>query len=212
MSNRLNINVDAIKKRLDSPDELLESTEERAAILSGDENERFSKAIQALQKASPALEVLVSAVEHAHDAIIVTEAGQLDLPGPRIVYVNETFTKTTGYTFDEAFGRSPRMLHGPKTDRAALDRIRKALTCGESIRIELVNYRKDGSEFNVDLSIAPMKDENGWFSHFVSIRRDVTERDYLRKRLQESEDRVRALMEAIPQPKETCNTSKRFKQ
>jgi PAS domain S-box-containing protein len=212
MRNRLNINVDAIKKRLDRPDELLESAEERAAILLGDENERFTKAIQALQEASSALEVLVSAVEHAHDAIIVTEAGQLDLPGPRIVYVNETFTKTTGYTFDEAFGRSPRMLHGPKTDRAALDRIRKALTCGESIRIELVNYRKDGSEFNVDLSIAPMKDENGWFSHFVSIRRDVTERDYLRKRLQESEDRLRALMEATPQPTKTNSTSKQFKQ
>lgn len=211
MSNRLNTNVDAIKKRLDSPDELLESAE-AATTLPGNGNERFSKAIQALQKTPPALEVLVSAVEHAHDAIMVTEAGQLDLPGPRIVYVNETFTKTTGYTFDEAFGRTPRMLHGPKTDRAALDRIRKALTCGESIRIELINYRKDGSEFNVDLSIAPMTDENGWFSHFVSIRRDVTERDYLRKRLQESEDRLRALMDAIPQFMKTHNTFKPFKQ
>ena len=212
MSNRLNINVDAVKNRLDRPNELLESAEEPATIPSGDENERFSKAIQALQKASPVLEVLVSAVEHAHDAIIVTEAGQLDLPGPRIVYANETFTKTTGYTFDEAFGRTPRMLHGPKTDRAALDRIRKALTCGESIRIELVNYRKDGSEFNVDLSIAPMKDENGWFSHFVSIRRDVTERNDLRKRLQESEDRLRALKEAISQFNKTRSTFLQFKQ
>src|SRR5580698_3850075 len=178
MSNRLDIDAGRIKRCLDRPDELLEPAEERAAVLSGDENERFSKAIQALQEASPVLEVLVSAVEHAHDAIIVTEAGQLDLPGPRIVYVNETFTKTTGYTFDEAFGRTPRMLHGPKTDRTALNRIRRALTCGESIRIELVNYRKDGSEFNVDLSIAPMKDKNGWFSHFVSIRRDIRSEEH----------------------------------
>ena len=64
-----------------------------------------------------------AAVESANDAILITEA-RLDLPGPRIEYVNAAFTRMTGYGVEEIVGQTPRILQGPKTDRGLLDRLR----------------------------------------------------------------------------------------
>jgi len=122
------------------------------------------------------LRLLESVAVHARDSIIITEAEPIDLPGPRILYCNAAFTDATGYTAAETIGMTPRMLQGPGTDPAARARIRQALAAWEPIEIEVVNYRKDGTEFWVELSIVPVADERGWFTHWVSVQRDVTER------------------------------------
>lgn len=134
------------------------------------------------------LALLESVLAHANDAVLITEAEPVDQPGPRIVYANAAFTRTTGYAAEEVLGGTPRILHGPRTDRRALDRVRRALKRWKSVVVEVVNYRKDGSEFWVELSIAPVADENGWYTHWISIQRDITER----KRFAEHLDRERA--------------------
>ncbi|MDX2192577.1 MAG: PAS domain-containing protein [Gemmatimonadales bacterium] len=122
------------------------------------------------------LRLMSSVVVHAHDAVVITEAHPLDEPGPRIVYVNDAFTRLTGYAPEEVIGRSPRLLQAPGTDRAALARVRQALRAWRPVTEELLNRHKDGEERWVELSIVPVADESGWFTHWVSVQRDVTAR------------------------------------
>ena len=121
------------------------------------------------------LRLLESVVLSANDAVLITEAGPLDEPGPRIVYTNDAFSRMSGYAPGEVWGKTPRLLQGPKTDRATLARLRAALERWESTVVQLINYHKDGSEFWVELSVVPVADETGWYTHWVSIQRDITE-------------------------------------
>jgi len=122
------------------------------------------------------LRLLESVVVSASDAVLITEAEPIDLPGPRIVYANAAFTRTTGYALEEVLGKTPRILHGPMTDRESRERLKAALRAWKPVEVELLNYRKDGSTFWVELSIVPVADESGWFTHWVSVQRDVSER------------------------------------
>ena len=69
--------------------------------------------------------MLKSVVVNANDAILITEAEPIDPPGPRIVFANEAFTRMTGHGLEEIIGKTPRILQGPNTERAQLDKIRE---------------------------------------------------------------------------------------
>lgn len=118
--------------------------------------------------------LLQSVVTHANDAVIITEAEPFGLPGPKIVFVNEAFTRMTGYTSEEVLGKSPRILQGPKTDQQQLDLLRDAMKHWRSCEITTVNYKKTGEEFWTNFSISPVANANGWYTHWISIQRDVT--------------------------------------
>ena len=81
----------------------------------------------------------------------------------------------TGYDRKEVVGKTPRVLQGPDTDRETLNSLRAALEAGQRWSGETVNYRKDGSTYAVEWNIAPVSDEDGTISHWVSVQRDVTE-------------------------------------
>ena len=141
------------------------------------------------------LGLLRSILENANDSVLVTEGGPLDEPGPRIVYANPAFSRTTGYSRDEIVGKTPRALHGPETDRARLDEIRGALEAGRSVRTELLNYRKDGTPFWVELDIVPVFDEgSGWPELWVSVQRETTERVHAERERLEAERRLRSVL------------------
>ncbi|OLO08497.1 diguanylate phosphodiesterase [Salinicola sp. MH3R3-1] len=125
---------------------------------------------------SERLRLLESVVVHANDAVLITEAEPIELPGPRIVYCNAAFTRTTGYSEAEVLGKTPRLLQNEQTNRQALDRLKAALRKWQPVEVELLNTRRDGSEFWVELSIVPVADERGWFTHWVSVQRDISER------------------------------------
>jgi PAS domain S-box-containing protein len=114
-------------------------------------------------------------VDQCSEAILITRAAPIDPPGPVIEFVNDAFTRMTGYHFVEVFGKTPRLLQGPLTSRETLDRIRRALESWQLITAELVNYRKDGSPFWVELKIFPVRDDKDWVTHWVSVQRDITE-------------------------------------
>ena len=134
------------------------------------------------RRADDELRLLESAVRQASEAVLVTGA-ELDEPGPEIVFVNPAFTRMTGYAAEEAVGRSPRFLQGPGTDRALLDELRAQLARGESFEGEAVNYRKDGAAYHVAWRIAPVRDESGRVTHFVSVQSDVTGRRHAEEEL-----------------------------
>ncbi|HEU4647708.1 MAG TPA: ATP-binding protein [Gemmatimonadales bacterium] len=119
------------------------------------------------------LTLLDAAITQSHEAVTITTA-ELDPPGPTIVYVNPAFTTITGYTAAEVLGQTPRILQGPKTDRAVLDRLRADLTAGRVFSGETVNYRKDGREFSLEWQVAPIRDAAGHITHYVAIQNDVT--------------------------------------
>lgn len=148
--------------------------------------------VESNQQAQPGL--LASILGGTRDAILVTEARSINEPGPKIVYANESFFRMTGYTIEEIVGKTPRILQGPETDRARLDEIRTALTRQEPVRVELLNYRKDGTEFWVEVDIVPVSDENGTHTHWVSVQREVTERRRQQEALKESEERLRTIL------------------
>jgi two-component system cell cycle sensor histidine kinase/response regulator CckA len=146
----------------------------------------LQKTIARLKQTEESLRLLGSAVEQSKEPILITDA-QLNLPGPAIVFVNPAFTQMTGYTAEEVIGKTPRILHGPRTDRSVLDKLRRNLERGELFEGETINYRKDGQEFYLNWQIAPIRNEEGTITHFVSIQHDVTERKRLEARLLQSQ-------------------------
>jgi PAS domain S-box-containing protein len=122
------------------------------------------------------LVLLRNAVARLNDVVLITEAQPIDEPGPRIVFANEAFERLTGYSIEQAMGRSPRMLQGPGTDRAALARIRQALEQGLPVREEVLNYRPDGTAYWIELDIVPLGEERGRYTHLIAVQRDVTAR------------------------------------
>lgn len=121
------------------------------------------------------LTLLRTAVEATGEAILITSA-ELDEPGPRIEYANPAFTLMTGYEAHEVVGRTPRLLQGPRTERAVLDRMRAAMEAGERFRGEAVNYRKDGTTYVVEWLITPVRSADGRITHWVSAQRDISDR------------------------------------
>ncbi|PTB87494.1 hypothetical protein C9975_01245 [Thalassospira xiamenensis] len=125
---------------------------------------------------SIASDLLASAFEALRDIVIITEANQLDSPGPKIVYVNSAFEKRTGYARHEVIGKTPRLLQGKATDKNVLACIRKAMIAREPIRSVLVNYDRHRNPFWLEIEISPLFDSEGVCTHFIAIERDVTER------------------------------------
>ncbi len=161
------------------------------------------------------LRLLESVITNANDAVLVTEAELIDLPGPKIVYVNDAFTTMTGYTVEEVIGKTPRMLQGPKTDKQEIARIRESLQKRESIEVEIINYKKNGEEFWTDFTIVPVWDKEGGLTHWVAIQRDVTARkrheEMTRENLERQvKERTRELNEALSKEKELVELKSKF--
>ena len=148
--------------------------------------QRVKERTAQLASTNEMLGLLSSAVEYARESILITDA-ELDLPGPKIIFVNSAFTKMTGYTAEEVIGKTPRMLQGPRTDRAVLDRLRKNLEQGRDFAGEAINYRKDGTEFDLEWQIGPIRDSSGKITHFVAVQHDVTDRKRIEARMFQSQ-------------------------
>ena len=130
------------------------------------------------------LDHLIKAAMQLVDESVLITTTELELPGPQIVYANEGFRRMTGYTAEEVIGETPRILQGPKTDRAELDRLRRCLSGGEPFfGGEIINYRKDGSEFLLEWYIVPLRNDAGEITHWMASQRDVTERRAMEEQL-----------------------------
>ena len=155
-----------------------------------------SEAQEDLRQSRAQLHLYERIVQNIHEALLVTEADPIDLPGPRIVYVNPAFEQMTGYSAHEIVGQTPRILQGPKTDRRELDNIRTALHKQEPVQAQLVNYRKDGTEFEVEFEIVPLHDDTGKTTHLIAIERDITARKHEAEILRESQEHLEIAIEA----------------
>lgn len=145
------------------------------------------------------LRLLELAISRINDCVLITEPEPLGMPGPRIIFVNEAFSAQTGYAIADAIGQTPRLLQGPGTDRAALGRIRAALENWQPVREELLNYRRDGSDFWIELDIVPLKRDDGFCTHWVGVQRDITERKAAEARAGRHAAQLEATVAALSQ-------------
>jgi len=113
-------------------------------------------------------------LDHLADGVLATDA-DLERPGgPLIVYANQTFSEITGYAQDELIGQSPRVLQGPGTDAEVMQRLHDDLRAGLSFSGQTTNYRKDGTPFMMEWSIAAVPAPDGGAGWFVAVQRDAT--------------------------------------
>ena len=134
------------------------------------------------------LKLLESVITHTNDAVIITEAQPVDEIGHKIIYVNEAFTKMTGYSAVEIIGKTPSILQGPKSDREELTKLTKAIENWEPCEVTTTNYKKNGEEFWTNFTVIPVADEKGTYTHWISIERDVTESKLAKEKLIEAKE------------------------
>ncbi|MFN8095280.1 MAG: PAS domain S-box protein [Vicinamibacteria bacterium] len=145
--------------------------------------------ITSRRRAEAELRKLTSAIEQSPVSIVITN---LDA---EIEYVNPWFTLTTGYSLEEVRGKNPRILQSGDTPPEQHVEMWKTLTAGEVWRGELHNKRKNGERYVELAVIAPVLDENGYVTHYVAIKEDITERKRIERALVESEEHYRLLAE-----------------
>ncbi|HVK57084.1 MAG TPA: EAL domain-containing protein [Burkholderiales bacterium] len=156
-------------------DELELRVQERTAELS-EAYARIVSEVDERKQFEAALRLKNRAVESSINAIVITNC---TTPANLIEYVNPAFERITGYRGEDALGRDIGFLFGDDKEQTGLTEIQTALRENREGRAALRSYRKDGSLFWNDLHIAPVRDEEGTFTHFVCILNDITNaRDY----------------------------------
>lgn len=135
-------------------------------------NSRYLLKIQAQE-----LTKLSQAVEQSPSTIVIT-----NLDG-NIEYANEAFTKTTGYTKNEAAGKNPRFLQSGKTEAKVYSDMWAHLAAGETWHGEFVNLTKDGDEYIEEVKVSPIFQKNGTISNYVAIKEDITEQKQAQERI-----------------------------
>ncbi len=160
-------------------------------------NARLESEIATRVQAEVRLQLLESAVVNANDAIVIMDAGHSDISDPAIIYVNEAFTQMTGYRPEEIIGQTPSCLRGPDSDGAQVAKIRRAFSRREPLRLELINYRKDGSTYWVELNSVPVADELGKVTHWVSVQRNISDRKRMEQAFFDEKELAQVTLQSI---------------
>lgn len=124
------------------------------------------------------------AIEAVSQGILITDPNQPDNP---IIYASAGFEAMTGYRIEEVLGKNCRFLQGEDSDPETVDEIRRALKEGKKCSVEIMNYRKDGTAFWNQLTIAPVLGEKDDVTHFVGVQTDVTPRRQLEEQLRQAQ-------------------------
>ena len=137
--------------------------------------------ITARKEAEEKVRELSQAIEQSPEAIVITD---LDA---NIQYVNDAFVASSGYGRDELLGQNARLQRSGRAPNATYDALWASLRQGRTWSGELINRRKDGTEYTEFAIVSPMRDSNGRITHYFAVKQDITEK----KRLTEELDRHR---------------------
>jgi diguanylate cyclase (GGDEF)-like protein/PAS domain S-box-containing protein len=139
------------------------------------------------------LRLHLAALNASANAIILTDRNAV------IQWANKAFSDMTGYTLDEAIGKQPGELvkSGVQT-REFYEALWQTILDGQVWRGEVINKRKDGTLYQQEMTITPVRIENDEITHFIAIKQDITARKQAERTIQESHDKLNALIEAIP--------------
>lgn len=135
------------------------------------------------------------ALESTQNGVVVTDMTNPSCP---IIYANPGFERITGYAAADIYGLNCGFLHGTDRDQAGLAELREAIHAGRECQVVLRNYRKDGSLFWNELSVSPVRDDQGRVTHYVGVQNDITERIRQAEELQERTRRLDAIFSLSP--------------
>ena len=141
--------------------------------------------VSELKEAQRRNALLAAALDHAGDAIEITDAAC------RFRYVNPAFERISGYAREETVGQTPFALLMPEGEDARYEAVQRVIAGGQAWHGILTARRKDGRLFQQEATLSPVREASGTISHFVAVKRDITDR--LR-----SEARVRHLAHHDP--------------
>ncbi|MBN2147216.1 MAG: diguanylate cyclase [Anaerolineales bacterium] len=136
------------------------------------------------------------ALEAAANAIVIT-----DLDG-NIEWLNPAFTRITGYEAEEVLGQNPRVLKSGKHPAQLYQNLWKTVLAGGVWHGEMINRRKDGRLYTEEMTIAPVRDEQGEITHFIAVKQDVTARKLAEEGLQQANEQLRARIGQIEELQE----------
>jgi len=160
--------------------------------------ERTNRLISANQKLKDQHETLKlqeKALENLNDFVVITKAPKKNPLASKIIFVNEAFEQFTGYEASEVLGEPPTFLHGEKTSSRIIKKINDQICLHQPLHEEFINYKKDGTPFWSELSLAPFSAPETGYEYWIGINRDITERKRAEDRLKESEQLYRAFAE-----------------
>lgn len=166
--------ADIVDRRKDG--ELYYASQTIAPIIEQGETKAFvaiQTDITERKKRKQQLERRTQAIENAPIGITISDPDQPDNP---LIYVNKAFEELTGYSQEAAVGENCRYLQGDRTNSAQVDKLRAAIDAEEPISLDLLNYRKDGSQFWNQLTIAPVRGDDGTVKNYVGFQQNATER------------------------------------
>jgi len=133
---------------------------------------------------------LARAVDGTRDVVVITDVGGA------IQFVNQAFVEITGYTREEALGQNPRILKSGKQSNEFYAEMWRAIGAGQVWQGEVTNRRKDGTEYEAQLTISPVRNAEGQVEQLVAIQRDVTAQRQAEQALAASEERLALAIEA----------------
>ncbi|MBU2959711.1 response regulator [Citreicella sp. C3M06] len=125
--------------------------------------------------------------QHANESILLLD------PEMRILWVNDGVTRMKGYSFEELVGRSLKdVFSGPDTDLGQVEDIMARASSGETLRVEVINYHKDGRKIWVEAAFAPVLGVDGALAEVIVTERDITEATAHTAELAEAKHRAEA--------------------
>ncbi|MCB1954435.1 MAG: PAS domain S-box protein [Rhodocyclaceae bacterium] len=144
------------------------------------------QANRALFEAQSQQRLLSAAVRQSNASVVVT-----DLEG-RIVFVNDAFTRITGYQAEEVIGQTPRILKSGLTDPQVFGELWASITAGNAWEGEIQNRRKDGRIYWESGTISPVFDDQQQITHFMSVKEDISDRKLQEVELRNAKERAEA--------------------
>jgi len=133
------------------------------------------------QESEMLLRKLSQAIGQAGESIMIANRSGI------IEYVNPAFTKLTGYSAEDAIGKTPRILKSGNQDRAFYEAMWKSITSGHIWQNKVIEKRKDGSFVPVILTIAPITDHTGTITHFVASHADISKLEDMEKQFHQAQ-------------------------
>ncbi|MBZ0109201.1 MAG: PAS domain S-box protein [Candidatus Scalindua rubra] len=125
--------------------------------------------ISARRRAEETSNLLMSAIEQAGEAIVITDTEGL------VQFVNSTFAQTTGYSREETIGQNLRILKSGKQDEILYRNLWDTITSGKTWAGRIVNKRKDGTLYTEEMTISPVRNISGRIVNHVAVKRDITD-------------------------------------
>lgn len=181
LQRQQNAELNRIKEQLEKYQFQLESlVEERTAALQ-QANQQLTAEIIQKNKMQKRQNRLITAIESAAESIIITS------PAGKIIYVNPAFEQLTGYSPREVIGKTPRILKSGFQDEIFYSNLWQTILAGKTWVGRFTNKKKDGTFYQEESTISPVKDDHGKVVNFVAVKKDITKEIELEAQLHQAQ-------------------------